>query len=130
VKTVAEWFPEKQRALATGIFNAGTNVGAVLAPLTVPWITIHYGWRWAFLSTGVLGFGWVLLWLIFYRSPDESLTAGTLRLANPPQPKVNVAWAGLLAHRQLWAIVMDCRWSSSTWLPTLAAWVEVGYRER
>jgi ACS family hexuronate transporter-like MFS transporter len=106
VKTVAEWFPEKERALATGIFNAGTNVGALVAPLTVAWITIHYGWRWAFLITGVLGFGWVLLWLIFYRSPEESLRQGTLRLANPPEPTVNVPWAGLLAHRRLWAVVI------------------------
>jgi len=106
VKTVAEWFPEKERALATGIFNAGTNVGALVTPLTVPWITIHYGWRWAFLVTGMLGFGWVLLWLIFYRSPEESLTQRRLRLANPPEPTVNVPWAGVLAHRQLWAVVI------------------------
>lgn len=106
VKTVAEWFPEKERALATGIFNAGTNVGALIAPLTVPWITIHYGWRWAFLITGVLGFGWVLLWLMFYRSPEESLTQRRLRLANPPEPTVNLPWAGLFAHRQLWAVVI------------------------
>ena len=106
VKTVAEWFPEKERALATGVFNAGTNVGALVAPLTVPWITIHYGWRWAFLSTGVLGFGWVLLWLIFYRSPAESLTQRRSRVASPPEPTVNLPWAGVLAHGQLWAIVI------------------------
>ncbi len=110
VKTVAEWFPEKERALATGIFNAGTNVGALVAPLTVPWITIYYGWRWAFLITGVLGFGWVLLWLIFYRSPE-------------PEKPVNLPWAGLLAHRPLWAVVIgkfltDPIWSLYLfWIP-------------
>ena len=59
IKTVAEWFPKKERALATGIFNAGTNVGAIITPLVVPWITIHWGWRWAFIITGALGFVWL-----------------------------------------------------------------------
>ena len=56
IKTVAEWFPKKERALATGIFNAGTNLGAIITPLAVPWITFHWGWRWAFVITGALGF--------------------------------------------------------------------------
>src|SRR5437773_2083654 len=56
IKTVAEWFPRKERALATGIFNAGTNVGAIVTPLLVPWITVRYGWRWAFVATGAAGF--------------------------------------------------------------------------
>src|SRR5580700_3392396 len=70
IKTVAEWFPQKERALATGIFNAGSNVGAILTPLIVPWITIHYGWRWAFVVTGASGFIWLAFWLLLYRRPE------------------------------------------------------------
>src|ERR1700726_4298 len=71
IKCVAEWFPKKERALATGIFNAGTNIGAIITPLMVPWIAAHLGWRWAFLFTGALGFVWLALWLILYRRPEE-----------------------------------------------------------
>src|SRR4051794_1679913 len=59
IKTVAEWFPKKERALATGIFNSGTNIGAVVAPLTVPWIAVNMGWKWAFIITGAIGFLWL-----------------------------------------------------------------------
>src|SRR3712207_932621 len=71
IKTVSEWFPKKERALATGIFNAGTNVGALVTPLVVPWITIMYGWRWAFILTGLVGFVWLIFWLALYRRPEE-----------------------------------------------------------
>ena len=71
IKCVAEWFPKKERALATGIFNAGTNVGAMVTPLVVPWIVVHWGWRWAFIGTGALGFAWLILWLLLYRKPRE-----------------------------------------------------------
>ena len=70
-KTVAEWFPKKERALATGIFNAGSNVGAIAAPLLVPPIAIYFGWRWAFIVSGLLGFVWLALWLVFHRRPEE-----------------------------------------------------------
>jgi len=62
IKTVAEWFPKKERAFATGIFNSGSNIGAIAAPLVVPWITITYGWQEAFIATGALGFIWLILW--------------------------------------------------------------------
>src|SRR5580658_9350026 len=71
IKCVAEWFPKKERALATGIFNAGTNIGAIVTPLVVPWIVVHWGWRWAFLCTGSLGFAWLILWLLLYRKPQD-----------------------------------------------------------
>ncbi len=71
IKAVAEWFPKKEKALVTGFFNAGTNVGAIVTPLLVPWIAEHLGWRWAFVITGALGFAWLTLWLFFYRKPDE-----------------------------------------------------------
>jgi ACS family hexuronate transporter-like MFS transporter len=71
IKTIAEWFPKKERALATGIFNAGTNVGAIITPLVVPWIVVRFGWRWAFLFTGALGFAWLILWLLLYRKPQD-----------------------------------------------------------
>src|SRR5947207_11672613 len=71
IKTVAEWFPQEERALATGIFNAGTNAGAIVTPLVVPWIAVHWGWRWAFVITGALGFVWLVFWLLLYRKPEE-----------------------------------------------------------
>src|ERR1044072_3278820 len=71
IKTVAEWFPKKERALATGIFNSGTNIGALVTPLVVPWITLTWGWRWAFILTGAIGFLWLICWLLFYHKPEE-----------------------------------------------------------
>src|SRR6266498_1002449 len=71
IKTVAEWFPKKERALATGIFNSGSNVGAIIAPLTVPYITIAWGWQWAFIITGAFGLTWLILWFIYYEVPQK-----------------------------------------------------------
>ncbi len=71
LKTVSEWFPAKERALVAGIFNAGSNVGIILAALTVPWIALRYGWQWAFILIGLLGFVWVAFWLLMYRKPEQ-----------------------------------------------------------
>jgi ACS family hexuronate transporter-like MFS transporter len=71
IKTVAEWFPRSERAFATGVFNAGTNIGAVITPLTVPFITVQFGWYWAFILTGALGFLWLVVWLLVYERPDR-----------------------------------------------------------
>jgi MFS transporter, ACS family, hexuronate transporter len=109
IKTVAEWFPKKERALATGIFNAGSNVGAIIAPLAVPWLYINYGWQWAFIATGAVGFLWLVFWFIFYRVPTEHPKLGAAELAyiqsDPPESTAHVPWLSLLPHRQTWAFV-------------------------
>jgi ACS family hexuronate transporter-like MFS transporter len=108
IKCIAEWFPKKERALATGIFNAGTNIGAMVTPLIVPWITIHLGWRWAFIFTGSLGFAWLILWLLFYRKPEDhpSCTRSELDYiqADPVPASGKIRWAQLLPQRQTWAL--------------------------
>src|SRR5687767_5014390 len=71
IKVVAEWFPKRERAFATGLFNSGTNIGALVAPLIVPWITLTWGWYWAFIVTGAIGFLWLLFWLPLYREPEH-----------------------------------------------------------
>jgi MFS transporter, ACS family, hexuronate transporter len=110
VKTVAEWFPRKERALATGIFNSGTNIGAILAPLFVPWITIHLGWRWAFLFTGAIGFVWLALWLLLYRKPAEHPHCSAAELAyirsDSPEPAGKIKWVRLLSYRQTWTFAL------------------------
>jgi MFS transporter, ACS family, hexuronate transporter len=107
IKAVAEWFPAKERALATGIFNAGTNVGVILAGLSVPWITLHFGWRWTFVIIGSLGFAWLALWLLLYRKPENhprcSKTELEYILGDAPQPVEKIKWLNLLPYRQTWA---------------------------
>src|SRR3989454_7797246 len=108
IKAVAEWFPAKERALATGIFNAGTNVGVILAGLSVPWITHHFGWRWAFVITGSLGFAWLALWLLLYQKPEDHPRCSKSELeyirGDAPQPTEKIKWLRLLPYRQTWAI--------------------------
>lgn len=107
IKAVAEWFPKKERALATGIFNSGTNIGALVTPLVVPWITLAYGWQWAFVITGVLGFGWVIWWFVSYRDPDTHPGVNAAELAiiqsDPVEKTAAIPWGRLLPHRQTWA---------------------------
>jgi ACS family hexuronate transporter-like MFS transporter len=109
IKTVAEWFPKKERALATGIFNAGTNAGAIVTPLVVPWITIHWGWRWAFVITGALGFVWLGFWLLLYQKPEEHPRVSSAELdyirCDPQEAMARIKWARLIPHRQTWAFV-------------------------
>src|SRR6185437_6174399 len=76
LKTVAEWFPRKERSFATGIFNSGTNVGAVLAPAIIPWITYRYGWHAGFLTTGAFSAAWIVWWFTRYRQPKENASVG------------------------------------------------------
>jgi ACS family hexuronate transporter-like MFS transporter len=110
IKTVAEWFPKRERALATGIFNSGTNVGALMTPLIVPWITRQYGWTWAFVATGALGLLWLAAWLPLYRAPSRHPKVGDGELAliqsDPPDPPVEIPWLSLIGHRQAWAVAV------------------------
>src|SRR5580765_191814 len=115
IKSEGEWFPQEERALATGIFNAGTNTGAILTPLIVPWIALTWGWRWAFVIVGSLGFLWLIAWLALYRSPEATTTIpGAMPRGN---------WLRLLTHRQTWAIVAGkfladpVWWFYLYWLP-------------
>src|SRR5580704_15129338 len=101
IKTVAEWFPQSERSLATGIFNSGANVGAVLAPLIVPWITLHYGWRAAFLTTGIFSLIWIAWWYRNYRKPADHPTLSGAELCHiykeaAVQMGPNVPWLRLL----------------------------------
>ena len=110
IKAVADWFPRKERALATGIFNAGTSVGAMATPLLVPWITLRWGWRWAFVGTGALGVLWLVLWLTFYRKPEEDSRVSQAELAyirsDRHAPLQAIRWSQLLPLRQTWAFVI------------------------
>jgi ACS family hexuronate transporter-like MFS transporter len=128
IKTVAEWFPRSERAFATGLFNAGTNIGAVVTPMTVPFITAAFGWYWAFIITGLLGFGWLLLWLLFYDRPEQHPRLGAAERAyirsDTPEPGVaRVPWASLLRYRQTWSFASakfltdPIWWMYLFWLP-------------
>ena len=117
IKTVAEWFPRKERALATGIFNSGSNVGAIVAPLAVPWITLRLGWHWAFVFTGFLSAAWLITWLAVYRpalAPAQS---------DAEESASRIPWANLLTHRQTWAFLVGkfitdpVLWFMIFWLP-------------
>lgn len=110
MKAVAEWFPRRERALATGLFNAGSSMGAIVTPLIVPWITIHLGWRAAFLMTGGLGFVWLIFWLAIYRRPEEHPRCSKAELDfilhDPPEHEAHIKWVRLLPHRQTWAFIL------------------------
>jgi len=127
IKSVGEWFPKEERALATGIFNAGTNTGAILTPLVVPWIALTWGWRWAFVLVGSLGFLWLLVWLALYPKKGSG-EWGVVRDGAPdstPSPisHLPVPWLNLLTHRQTWAIITGkfladpIWWFYLYWLP-------------
>jgi len=107
IKAIAEWFPQKERALATGIFNAGTNMGAILTPLLVPWIALKWGWQWAFIATGALGLLWLLLWIPLYRNPEYGRDASVARATVP--------WVSLFGHRQTWAFIVGKLMADPVW---------------
>src|SRR5690242_10535134 len=108
IKTVAEWFPKSERAFATGIFNAGTNVGAVVAPIAVPLIAAAWGWQMAFIATGALGFIWVIAWWVFYHGldthPHVTDTERQYIHDGADEPISTKVPLGVVLHyRQLWA---------------------------
>ena len=107
IKAVAEWFPQNERALATGIFNAGTNTGAILTPLLVPWIALQWGWQWAFVATGALGLIWLAIWIPLYRNPPQ---AGDSSIAPPA-----VRWVSLFGYRQTWAFIVGKLMADPVW---------------
>jgi ACS family hexuronate transporter-like MFS transporter len=119
IKTVAEWFPKKERALATGIFNAGSNVGAVLAPLVVPWLALNWGWQSAFMVTGLVGLVWVLFWWPVYRKPAEHPKLSKTELAyiesDPPDTPVKIPWLKLIPLKQTWAFAIGKFLTDAIW---------------
>ena len=127
IKAVAEWFPKKERALATGIFNAGTNIGAIVTPLVVPSVVLAFGWQMAFIITGLAGLVWLPLWLLIYRRPREQPRVGAAELAHIEQdaaePADKIGWLRLLSQRETWAFALGkflidpIWWMFLFWLP-------------
>jgi ACS family hexuronate transporter-like MFS transporter len=137
IKSTAEYFPKKERSLATGIFNSGTNVGAILAPLTVPWIYVHWGWEAAFIIIGAIGFLWLIFWLFFYEKPEKQkrLSAAEFAYINSGDHETpstvaatvgkeeRVPWTRLLTYKQTWAFALGkfltdgIWWFFLFWLP-------------
>jgi ACS family hexuronate transporter-like MFS transporter len=129
IKTVAEWFPQNERSLATGIFNSGANVGAILAPAIVPWVTLRWGWHVAFLTTGLFSALWILWWFLYYRRPTDhpTLTASELRYIYQDAAEdlgPSVSWRRLLRCRQTWGysaakfLTDPIWWFYLFWLPS------------
>lgn len=131
LKTVAEWFPRRERAFATGIFNSGSNIGAIVAPLAVPIVAVTFGWQAAFLITGALSVTWIVVWLSIYRPPEDHPSVSRSELAlirsDPPESAVRVRWGQLIRHRQTWAFLMakfltdPIWWFFLFWLPKFFA---------
>lgn len=127
IKIVAEWFPKKERALATGIFNAGSNIGAIISPLLVPWIAINFGWRWAFIVTGGIGFIWLIFWLLTYKKPREhsKISQGELQFIESDESETNqkLGWGQVVFRKEVLVICLarfltdPVWWFLLFWLP-------------
>jgi ACS family hexuronate transporter-like MFS transporter len=124
IKATAEYFPKNERSFATGIFNSGTNVGAILAPITVPWIAMHWGWESAFLIIGGVGFFWIIFWIIFYEKPEKQkrLSKAEFEYINKDEVVVEkavteekVSWVKLLKYKQTWAFVCGKLLTDGVW---------------
>lgn len=129
IKSIAEWFPKKERAFATGLFNAGTNVGIIITAALIPWMTLKYGWRMSFMTTGVLGFVVLILWWFNYQKPENHPKVSKRELRyimqdnQPEEIEGRVTWWRLLRFRQTWALIIGkfmadpVWWFYLTWLP-------------
>jgi ACS family hexuronate transporter-like MFS transporter len=133
IKTVAEWFPKKERAFATGIFNSGANIGAIVTPLTIPYIVENWGWQWAFIITGLLGFVWLIFWFILYEVPKKQkrLSAEELVYIQSDKDEIHdvtdtspkLSWWQLMGYKQTWAFAIGklltdpIWWFYLFWLP-------------
>src|SRR6185436_3715257 len=126
IKATAEYFPKKERSLATGIFNSGANVGAILAPLTVPWIRLNWGWDWAFILMGLIGFLWLTCWLLYYEKPEKQkkLSAAEFAyissgeeepLTETTEAIKKVSWIKLLGYKQTWAFAFGKFMTDGVW---------------
>jgi len=118
VKAVAEWFPRETRALATGLFNSGSNAGAVICPVMVPLLAARWGWRGAFFLLGVAGFVWVILWIRLYPKSNSTISTAFScepALATPPDGHPAIRWLDLVRHRQTWAYVAGTMASAPVW---------------
>jgi MFS transporter, ACS family, aldohexuronate transporter len=125
IKTIAEWFPKKERALATGIFNSGSNVGAIIAPLTVPFIAERWGWRWAFVITGAIGLIWLLFWFLVYEVPKkhkklseaeyEFIHSDVDEKSDEATASTKVSWWLLLGFNQTWAFAIGKFLTDGVW---------------
>ncbi|MDP4212439.1 MAG: MFS transporter [Bacteroidota bacterium] len=134
-KTIAEWFPRKERAFAGGIFNSGTSIGAILGPLLVPYLAVHYSWKIAFISTGAIGFIWLIFWFIFYEVPSKQKRLSKAEFdyihsdvedypeVTNPEEKPKISWIRLMAYKQTWAFIAGkfltdgIWWFLLFWLP-------------
>jgi ACS family hexuronate transporter-like MFS transporter len=131
IKAVALWFPPRERAYATALFNSGSNVGAIIAPAIVPWLAFTFGWRSAFVAAGIAGLLWIAFWLPFYDAPEKSTKVGPAELAHirsqdgaaTAADGVPIRWGEILRHRQAWAFIAakfltdPVWWFFLIWLP-------------
>ncbi len=119
IKSTAEWFPKKERALATGIFNSGANVGALVAPLAVPWLTLTWGWQAAFIATGALGLVWIAFWIPMYAAPDRHRRVSAAELAyiqsDPADATASMPWRKVLGYREAWAFAIAKFMTDPVW---------------
>lgn len=125
VKVIAEWFPQKERGVATGIFNSGTSIGPIIAPILIPWLLASFGWKEAFIITGALGFIWLVIWWIFYEIPEKQkrLSAAEFDyihsdVKNGENRKTEVKkikWSRLLTLKQTWVFIVGKLFTDPIW---------------